>query len=266
MWYDGQRDHVKSAETHRHYLEIVESLYAADPKNMVLKQEVVIGSANLAIEIGFLGQRNESERLLDKAVTLMRSIVQAAPQNTSHQGILAAALAMRGDNFLYWKEFKHGLDDYGAASGIYRQLLAANPKNTAAQQRLFICRIVMAHTKLQTGSPRANAELQRALTDSNPLLSDANLHDDTLYAAAVGYADLGNIDFAAARNPAAARQSHWKSAAHWYGLSLSTLKRVRDLAGQSESEAFGALDPAVISKRLAICQSAVRPASAMPAH
>ena len=262
MWYDGQRDHVKSAETHRRYLEIVEQLYAADQKNMVLKQEVVIGSANLGIELGFIGQKKEGGRLLDRAVTLMRSIAQADPQNRSHQGVLAAALVMRGDNFLHWKSFRHGIDDYESAINIYRQLLTANPNNTAARQRLLICRLAVVHTRLQTGSQQNRNELETALADLNPFLSEARVNDDALYAEAVGYADLGNIEFAAAHNAVpASSKSHWESAARWYGLSLGTLKRVQNLAGEAESEAFGPLDPGFLSKRLVICQSAARPAS-----
>jgi serine/threonine protein kinase len=260
MWYDSQRDHVKSAENHRHYVEIIEKLYAADPQNVVLKEEVVIGNANLGAELGFLGKK-EGARLLDKAVTLMQSIARAAPENTSHQGSLAAAIGMRGDNFIYWKEFKRGLDDYAAAIDIYRQLIAANPNNTTAQKRLIICRISVAHTKLRMGDLQAAAELQNALSDLQPLLQGNKVNDETLYPAAVGYADLGKLEVSAARNTvaaAAAKKPHWESAARWYGLSLSTVKRVDDLASQSESEVLGPLDPADISKQLAICESALR--------
>ena len=254
MWYDRKRDHVKSAENHRHYLEIIEKLYATDPKNTLLKQEVVVGSANLGEEIGFLGEKNESERLLDRAITLMQSIVRAAPENTSHKGVLAAAFVMRGDNFVHWKDFRRGLDDYGAAIEIYGELLAINPDNTTARNRLLISRIAVAHTKLQMGNLQAAAELRTALSDPKAPLQG----DDTLYAAAAGYADLGKIEVGAARNATGATEkSHWKSAAHWYGLSLTTLKRVQDLAGQSESEAFGPLDPTRLSKQLAICESAM---------
>jgi eukaryotic-like serine/threonine-protein kinase len=260
MWYDGQSDHVKSSQIHRHYIEIVENLYTADPQNVGLKEEVVIGNANLGEEQGFLGQQNESERLLDKAVTLMQSIAWADPKNTSHQGILAAVIVMRGQNFLRWKNFKAGLDDYAAAIDVYRRLIVANPNNTTARMRLLICRIAVAHTKLRMGDLQAARELEGALTDSNPLLSDAKVNDDTLYAAAVGYADLGKLELNAARSAAtAARRSHWESAVRCYGLSLSTLKRVQDLVSQSESEEFGPLDPAGISKQLAICDSAVHP-------
>jgi serine/threonine protein kinase len=258
MWYNGEGDHNKSAEYHRRYVEIVENLYAADPVNAALKLEVVVGDANLGEELGFLGQKKESARLLDKAVTLMRSIAQANPQNTSQQGMLAAVLGMRGDNFLYWKNFKLGLDDYQAASDLYRQMVAANPNNKTARMRLLICRITVAHTKLQTGVLGAARELESALADLNPLLSDASVNDDTLYAAAAGYADLGKLEATAARNAVApANKLHWGSAEHWYALSLSVLKRVLNLAGQSDSKVFGPLDPAGISKQLAICESAL---------
>jgi tetratricopeptide (TPR) repeat protein len=258
MWYDGQRDHIKSAEYHRHYVDIVESLYAADPLNAALKLEVVIGDGNLGEELGRLGQQKESARLLDQAVTLMRSIAQASPQNTSQQGLLGAVLGMRGDNFLRWKNFKSGLDDYAAAIDIYARLLAANPSNTTAHIRLLICRMTVAHTKLQAGVPRSAVELEAALTDLNPLLSDPGVNDEPLYAAAAGYADLGKLEISAARNAvAAAKKSHWETAARWYGLSLNSLKRVQNLPSQSESEAFGPLDPAGISKQLAICESAL---------
>jgi tetratricopeptide (TPR) repeat protein len=258
MWYDGQRDHVKSAEYHRQYLEIIEGLYAADSQNIALKQEVVIGSANLGEEIGFLGHKSESERLLDRAVTLMRPIAQASPQNTSDQGFLAAAFTMRGDNYMHWKNFKSGLDDYGSAIGVYRQLVVSNPKNTTAEIRLNICRLSIAHAKLAMGDLRAAEELRSALVDIEPFLSGDKANDEALYAAAAGYADAGEIEFTAARDSrAAAKRSHLESAAHWYGLSLSTLKRVQNLASQSESEAFGPLDPARISKQIALCQSAL---------
>jgi len=257
MWYNGQRDHVKSAEEHRHYVEIIENLYAADPQNVALKEEVVIGNVNLGAELGFLGQK-EGARLLDKAVTLMQSIARANPENTSHQGMLAAAIGMRGDNFLYWKNFKRGLDDYTAAIDIYRRLVAANPNNTTAQTRLLVCRISVAHTKMGMGELRAAAELQNALSDLQPLLQGDKVNDETLYSAAVAYADLGKLEVSEARNAvAAAKKSHWQSAARWYGLSLSTLKRVQDLAGQFESEVFGRLDPASVSRQLGICESAL---------
>jgi eukaryotic-like serine/threonine-protein kinase len=260
MWYDGQRDHIKSAEYHRHYVDIVESLYAADPLNAALKLEVVIGDGNLGEELGRLGQQKESARLLDRAVTLMRSIAQASPQNTSQQGLLGAVLGMRGDNFLRWKNVKSGLDDYAAAIDIYARLLAANPNNTTAHIRLLICRMAVAHTKLQAGVPRSAVELEAALKDLNPLLSDPGVNDEPLYAAAAGYADLGKLEISAARNAVAtAKKPHWEAAAHWYGLSLSALKRVQNLPSQSESEAFGPLDPAGISKQLAICESALSP-------
>jgi eukaryotic-like serine/threonine-protein kinase len=257
MWYNGQRDHVKSAESHRRYVEIIEKLYAADPQNVVLKEEVVIGNANLGAELGFLGHK-EGARLLDKAVTLMQSIARAAPENRSHQGSLAAVLGMRGDNFLYWKDFKRGLDDYAAAIDIYRKLLGANPNNTTARTRLLICRISVAHTKLRMGDSQAAAELQNALSDLLPLLQGNKVNDETLYVAAAGYADAGKIEVTAARNATApAKTSHWEAAARWYGLSLSNLKRVQDLAGQLESEVFAPLDPAGISKQLRICESAL---------
>ena len=258
MWYDGQRDHVKSAEYHRHYLEIVRNLYAADPQNTVFREEVVVGSANLAIEIGFLGHESESKKLLDSAVTLMQSVAQASQHNTSHKGMLAAVLVMRADNFIFWKNYKSGLEDYGAAINIFRQLLAANPNNVTARKRLLICRIAVAHTKLRMGILQAASEMEGALTDSTPLLSDASVNDDTLYAAAVGYADLGNIEFRAARSTASTtKKSHLQSARRWYNSSASALNRVQDLLGQSESEAFGPLHPSSISQQLAICESAL---------
>jgi hypothetical protein len=132
-----------------------------------------------------------------------------------------------------------------------------NPKNTVAQIRLPICRLAVAHTKLGMGDSQAAAELHTALAELEPFLLRDKVNDETLYAAAAGYADLGKIEVGSARNSvAAAQKSHWESGAHWYGLSLSTLKRVQDLACQSESEAFGSLDPTVLSKQLAICQSA----------
>jgi eukaryotic-like serine/threonine-protein kinase len=258
MLYNAQRDHIKSAEYHRHYLEIIEPLYASDPKNTLLKEDVVIGSANLGAQIGFMGNKKESERLLDRAVTLMQSIAEAAPENTSHQGSLAAAIGMRGDNFLYWKNFKAGLDDYEAAIEIYRRLLAKNPNNTTARKRWLICRITAAHVKLQMGSVQADAELQSALADAKPMLQSDKADDGILYPAAFGYADLGKEEMTAARHAVTDTiGSHWQSAADWFRLSLSTLKQVQDLAGQAEDEAFGALDPAGISKQLAICQSAL---------
>jgi hypothetical protein len=172
--------------------------------------------------------------------------------------MLATVLVMRGENFLHWNNFKSGLDDYGAPIDIYRQLIASNPTNTTARIRMLICRIAVAHTKLKTATGRAVDELEDALTDLNPLLSDPSVNDDTLYAAAVGYADLAKVGFTAAHNPvAAANKSHWESAARWYGLSASTLKRVRNLASASESEAFGPIDPAGVSKQLAIWESAL---------
>jgi eukaryotic-like serine/threonine-protein kinase len=258
MWYDAQRDHAKSAENHRHSVEIYEHLLAADPQNGLVKRYLASESGNLGLELGLLGQKKESEGLLNNAITLMQSLAQAEPQNTSYKGTLAAGFIARGDNFLHWKNFKAGLDDYAAAINVYRQLLAVNSSNTSARRRLLICRIAVAHTKLQAGTSPAAGELESALKDLIPLLSDAIVSDDTLYAAAAGYADLGKVEVNAARNSvAAARKSHWESAAHWYGLSLTALKRVQDLASQSESEEFGAIDPAQVSRRLAICESAM---------
>lgn len=266
-WYNGERDHAKSAEYHRHEVDIDEHLLAADPQNELMKRYLAISSANLGEELGVLGQKNESERLLNRTVMLVQSIARANPQNTSYQGILASAFAMRGDNFLHWKNFKGGLDDYGAVVDVYRQLLAVNPKNTVAQTRLPICRIAIAHTKLRMGDLQVAAELRSALADLDPFLTGGKVNDETLYTAAAGYADLGKLEVTAARNSvASAKKSHWESAAHWYGLSLSTLKRVQDLPYQSESEAFGPLDPASVSKQLAICESALShmPHLAMP--
>jgi len=232
---------------------------AADPQNSLVKQYFASESANLGLQLGVLGQKKESERLLDRAIAMRQFVSRANPQNRSMQATLAAVLAARGDNSLHWKNFKAGLDDYRAAIDIYRQLLAANPKNTVVGIRLPICRLAVAHTRLRMGDLKAAAELQSALADLEPILTGGGkVRDDALYAAAAGYADLGKIEVTAARHSVAAdKKSHWESAAHWYGLSLSTLKRVQDLAGQSESEAFGPLDPAVISKQLSVCESAL---------
>jgi eukaryotic-like serine/threonine-protein kinase len=265
MWYDSVRDHVKSAEAHRHYLEMIEKFYAADPQNTMLKEEVVIGSANLGEQIGFMGKRNEvdkkreSERLLDRAVTLMQSIAEAAPGNASHQGMLAMAHVMRADNFMHWENFKGGLDDYSSAVEIYRRLLAVNPNNTSARLHLLICSIEIAHTKLQMGALQATVELQNVLSDLKPFIEGDKANDEAVYDTAVAYFDLGNVEVRAAREArSSAKKSHWESAARWYGLSLSTLKRVQDLASASENEALGSLDPAEVSRQLATCESAMR--------
>jgi eukaryotic-like serine/threonine-protein kinase len=267
FWYDNQREHSKSAENHRRSVEIYEHLLAADPQNNLVKQYLASESANLGLQLGVLGQKRESERLLDGAIALRQSVSRANPQNTSLQATLAAVLAARGDNSLHWKNFKAGLDDYRAAIDIYRQLLAVNPKNTVVGIRLPICRLAVAHTRLRMGDLKAAVELQSALADLEPSLTGAKVNDETLYAAAAGYADLAKIEVIAARGSVnAVPPSHWESAARWYGLSLSALKRVQDLASQSESEAFGPLDPAVITKRLASCRSAVRSPSDLATH
>ena len=128
-WYDGSQR--ESHQKRRISLGVLrgysrQSLYAADPlKRGAETRKFVIGDGNLAgEELGRLGQQKESARLLDKAV--YADALHRAGESAEYLGSRVCSgpcSAMRGDNFLRWKNFKSGLDDYAAAIDIYARLL-----------------------------------------------------------------------------------------------------------------------------------------------
>ena len=261
MAYDAEGDHARSLENHRKALKIYEDLLAKDPSNALLKQGLAIAYTNAGEQLGpGLHQQRESEAYLDKAVELLQSLVSTDSNSTVQLGILAQAHVNRAQNFLYWKDFEAGLRDYESAIQLYHQLSAKDTGNSGAQDQLLFYRVAAARVERRIGNPRATADFKSAVAEATQVLAADKPSDDAQYAAAVAYANLGDMEVAAARAAVAgSARPHWESAAHSYESSLSSLTLVHDLASERKSGDLGALDSVQVSRQLDICKSALRP-------
>src|SRR5580658_10202716 len=254
LWYDGARDHVHALENHQKALDVDRALLEKDPQNVMLKQGVAIDYANAGEQLGVMGKKAESVAYLDKSFELFQSLVRASPQNNAYWGFLGAAAFMRADNFLVLKDLKAALSDYTASSGIYRQLLARNPSNSAAKMRLFSTRVCAARIEVQLRISDPGKHLQDALSDAAPLLSGGEM----LYQGAVASSLLGQIEADAARSTVGiARKAHWESALHWYEQSLGTFKQLKHPPNEGDLIEFGPLNSIYLSKQITLCQSAL---------
>ena len=258
MWYDAAGDHTRSLENHQKALQVDRDLSEKDPQNAMIKQGLAIDYVNVGEELGILGKKSESQASLDKSIELLQSLVSNSPQNTSQLGLLAAVYIARGDNFLIFKNPKAGIRDFEAAINVFRQLIAQNSDNTTAMMRLFVCRVAAARTEMQLKIAPPASELRDALSDANAVLSADNVPDGTLYATAVAYSLLGQIEASAAQNSiGSTRKSHWENAEHFYERSLSTLKRLKNPPSESDLIEFGPLNSTHLSMQIARCQFAL---------
>ena len=260
-------DYTREVENNQKGLEIYLDLSRADPKNALLRQGLAIAYVNTATAVARLGNNKQSLEYSGRGVEIMRSLVASAPKNAMQKSILAQMLAARGTILMGAGKPEAAISELDNARSIYESLYKAGSEDQ--QTNVAACDVKLGEAATQAGHDAAAAGyFGQALTIVKPLVAIESADLDALYIAADAYLGLGELSRKKAERRIESRvqrKSDWTEARSWYGLSLSTWRRIEH-PNRNSPNGFQVGDPATVAKKLKAAEEALAPSRSSPSR
>jgi non-specific serine/threonine protein kinase/serine/threonine-protein kinase len=236
---------------YRTELGLLKPLAAADPKEIVVQENVVTVEGDIGHALVEAGQVKEGEAALfrawSKTDTLVRTTNDTYARSllASTETLLGEAMERAGDNSGAKHHYERALD-------LYSAIATADPADMEDSVNALINRNHLGSILLKSqNTALANEEYMRALSAANSLTSAYSENAGLLYAVADTYAGLGDVAAASGQSEGARNNESWQRALNWYRKSLATWQKIPHPAPLSPN-GFRAGDPEQVARHAKI--------------
>jgi len=236
---------------YREELELLQPLAAADPKEIVIQENVVTAEGDIGHALVEGEQVEAGEAALSRAWlktdTLVRTTNDTYARSllASTETLLGEALERAGDNGGAKHHYERALD-------LYSAIAMADPTDMEDSVNALINRNHLASILLKSqNTALANEEYMKALAVANSLVSSYSENVGLLYAVADTYAGLGDVAAASGQHKGALNNESWQRALDWYRKSLATWQKIPHRTPLSPN-GFRAGDPQQVARHVKI--------------
>ena len=159
-----QGDNVAAEKAMREYQRLARRMHEIDPANEGCFAEVGYAYSNLGTMFKEQGRTTEAITQFDQAHEVFASLVKTAPQDSARLLDLAQSYSWLSSSFADALRFNDAFRAREHEIAIYEPLLAREPRNAVAQERMMIARRFLAGLLLDRGELDAAAlEADRAM-------------------------------------------------------------------------------------------------------
>jgi non-specific serine/threonine protein kinase/serine/threonine-protein kinase len=234
---------------------------AADPRDVQSGGTLAEDYRLLADLESRMGRSAQAASNMNKALVLMRHLLEVSPADTEVQGTRSDLHNTAGEIALRSGDARRALKHYEEAAAALSKLVSDSSRNAGAGLRLAATynNVGRAHLKLHNSGTAAVA-FQRALALGEPLATASRSNAEAVYTTAGAYAGLGEIETVFAtdpRLPRTDRVEHWKKATSSYNRSLELWGYIKE-PGAVSPDGFTCIPPAIITRQLAHCEQMLR--------
>lgn len=189
-YIDWQRgDSVAAEKAQREYLRLAQRLHEIDPKNQAWFTELGNAHSNIGTMFKEQGRTAEAIAQYELARGVFQQLVDAAPKDATHLIALGQAWSWLSSSYVDALRLEDGLRAREREIAIYAPLLAREPRNAIAMERMMIARRFKAQLLADRGElAAAETEVREAVRMSEARLQQEP--DDTVWQKAAAKSHL----------------------------------------------------------------------------
>ena len=250
-------DFAAALSATREAVNISSETHAADPKDVQSGGTLAEDYRLLADLESRMGRRAQAASNMNKALALVRHLLEVSPSDTEVQGTRSDLSNTAGDIAFRSGDPRRALKQYEEAAAVLSKLVSDSSRNAGAALRLAATynNVGRAHLKLHNSDAAAVA-FRRALELAEPLSIASRSNAEAVYIAVAAYAGLGEIEAVLAADPHLPRTDrieHWKKASSSYNRSMELWGYIKE-PGVISPDGFTCIPPAIIARQQAHCE------------